>query len=151
MLEHDRAATAATGDRRPVERPPARPAAPGLSRRAWLWWIPVVVGLSLPVIGFTRHPQWARVHLVPFSDPEDKLRDEVVNIGMYVPFGYLYARPRRFPRAVVGALAWALVVAAGAEATQLFSVRRNPSATDASMAVVGSALGALLARVSDGL
>lgn len=119
---------------------------PGLT--AWMWWIPVVVGLSLPVIGFTRHPQWQRVHIVPFSDPEDKLRDQVVNIAMFVPFGYLYARPRRLPRALIGALAWAVVVSAGAEATQVFSTARDPSGTDVSMALVGTAIGALLSVLS---
>ncbi len=114
----------------------------------WCWWIPVVVGLSLPVFGFTRHPQWGRVHLVPFSDPEDKPRDELVNIGMYVPFGYLYARRRPLPRAILGVVLWAFVVSVGAEATQLFSIERNPSATDVSMGVVGAALGALLSRRS---
>lgn len=112
----------------------------------WVWWVPVVVGLSLPVFGFTRHPQWGRVHLVPFSDPEDKLRDELVNIAMYVPFGYLYARGRRMPRAVLGVVWWTCVVSVGAEATQLFSIERNPSATDVLMGVAGAALGALLTR-----
>jgi glycopeptide antibiotics resistance protein len=110
----------------------------------WAWWIPVVVGLSLPVFGFTRHPQWSRVHLVPFSDPEDKPRDELVNIAMFVPFGYLYARGRRMPRALLGVMITAAIVSAGAEATQLFSTERNPSATDVSMAVAGAVLGAVL-------
>ncbi len=112
----------------------------------WVWWIPVVVGLSLPVFGFTPHPQWQRVHLVPFTDPDDKPRDELVNIAMYVPFGYLYARRRRMPQLLLGVVLWSAVVSVGAEATQLFSIERNPSATDVSMGVVGSVAGALLAR-----
>ena len=110
----------------------------------WGWWIPVVVGLSLPVIGFTRHPQWERVHLVPFSDPDDKPRDELVNIAMFVPFGYLFARDRRLPRGLLSAVVVSALVSVGAEATQLFSTERNPSATDVSMAMVGAALGAVL-------
>ncbi len=112
----------------------------------WVWWVPVVVGLSLPVLGFTRQPQWARVHLVPFTDPEDKPRDELVNIAMYVPFGYLYARGRRMPQAMLGVVLWAFVVSVGSEATQLFSIERNPSATDVTMGVAGAALGAVLTR-----
>lgn len=112
----------------------------------WVWWVPVVVGLSLPVFGFTRQPQWGRVHLVPFTDPEDKPRDELVNIAMYVPFGYLYARGRRMPQAMLGVVLWAFVVSVGAEATQLFSIERNPSGTDVSMGVAGAALGAVLTR-----
>jgi glycopeptide antibiotics resistance protein len=112
----------------------------------WAWWIPVVVGLSLPVIGFTLHPQWDRVHLVPFTDPEDKPRDEIVNIGMFIPLGFLYARGRRLPRALLGAMAAAAIVSSGAEATQLFSTSRNPSGTDVTMAVAGAALGSVLGQ-----
>ena len=64
---------------------------------AWGWWAAIVVGLSLPSFGFTPHPQWNRVHIVPFTDPEDKPRDELVNIGMFVPLGYLFARGRTMP------------------------------------------------------
>jgi glycopeptide antibiotics resistance protein len=110
----------------------------------WAWWIPVVVGLSLPVFGFTPHPQWGRVHLVPFSDPEDKPRDEIVNIAMFIPLGYLFARGRRLPRALLGAMTVAAIVSVGAEATQLFSVMRNPSGTDVTMAIAGAGLGSIV-------
>lgn len=113
----------------------------------WAWWIPVVVGLSLPVIGFTPHPQWDRVHLVPFSDPEDKPRDEIVNIAMFIPLGYLFARGRRMPHAALGAMAVAAIVSVGAESTQLFSVSRNPSATDVTMAIAGAAIGSVVGVV----
>jgi hypothetical protein len=110
----------------------------------WAWWSAIVVGLSLPSFGFTPHPQWDRVHLMPFTDPEDKPRDELVNIGMFIPLGYLFARGRRMPRALLGAMAAAAVVSAAAESTQLFSVSRNPSGTDFTMALVGAALGSVL-------
>lgn len=111
---------------------------------SWAWWIPVVVGVSLPVLGFTPHPQWGRVHLMPFSDPEDKPRDQLVNIAMFVPFGYLVARGRRMPRALLRAMVAAAIVSAAAEATQLFSMDRNPSGTDVTMAMAGAALGSVL-------
>jgi VanZ family protein len=41
------------------------------------------------------------------------------------------------------------LVSVGAEATQLFSTERNPSATDVSMAMVGAALGAVLTTHRD--
>jgi glycopeptide antibiotics resistance protein len=118
----------------------------GRGRRfpAWAWWVPVVVGLSLPIFGFTPHPQWNRVHVMPFTDPEDKPRDELVNIGMFMPFGYLFARGRRIPRAFLGAMAAAAIVSIGAESTQLFSTDRNPSGTDVTMAIVGAGLGSVL-------
>ncbi len=116
-------------------------------RPKWGWWVPVVIALSLPVFGFTRHPQWSRVHLVPFTDPEDKLRDQLANIGMLLPLGYLYARRRPMPRALAGAVGWAAVVSIAAEATQLFSTERNPSATDVAMAICGAGIGAAIARL----
>jgi glycopeptide antibiotics resistance protein len=111
---------------------------------AWAWWSLIVVGLSLPLFGFTPHPQWNRVHVIPFSDPDDKPRDQLANIALFVPFGYLFARGRPMPRAVLGAVMAAALVSTGAEATQLFSTRRNPSGTDVSMAIVGAAAGSVL-------
>lgn len=111
-----------------------------------MWWVPVVFAVSLPVVGFTRDPQWDRVHLIPFSDPEDKLRDQLVNIALFVPFGYLHGRRRSGAGAVAAAMALAALVSAGAEGTQLFSVERNPSATDVAMAMAGAAAGSLLER-----
>jgi glycopeptide antibiotics resistance protein len=124
----------------------------GVTRRipSWAWWIPVVVGLSLPIFGFTPRPQWSRVHLIPFTDPEDKPRDQLVNIAMFVPLGYLFARGRRMPHAVAGAMVAAAIVSAGAEATQLFSTERNPSATDITMAVAGGAIGSVLGVLKRG-
>ncbi len=110
----------------------------------WVWWIAVVVGVSLPSFGFTLHPQWERVHIIPFTDPEDKPRDELANIAMFIPFGYLFARGRPMPRALLGAMAAAAIVSAAAESTQLFSMSRNPSGTDFTMALVGAALGSVL-------
>jgi glycopeptide antibiotics resistance protein len=124
----------------------------GVTRRValWAWWIPVVVGLSLPIFGFTPRPQWGRVHLIPFTDPDDKPRDQLVNIVMFIPLGYLFARGRRMPRAVTGAIVAAAMVSTCAEATQLFSTERNPSATDLSMAVAGAAIGSVLSRRNGG-
>lgn len=131
--------------------PARRSVGRGVTRRIplWAWWIPVVVGLSLPIFGFTTRPQWSRVHLIPFTDPDDKPRDQLVNITMFIPLGYLFARGRRMPRAVAGAMVAAAIVSAGAETTQLFSTERNPSATDVSMAVAGAAIGAALSRLED--
>jgi glycopeptide antibiotics resistance protein len=110
----------------------------------WVWWIAVVVGVSLPSFGFTPHPQWERVHIIPFTDPEDKPRDELANIAMFIPFGYLFARGRRMPRALLGAMAVAAIVSGTAESTQMFSMSRNPSGTDFTMALVGAALGSVM-------
>ena len=106
----------------------------------WVWWIPVVLIASFP-LGLTSVPQWDRVHLVPFTDPADKVEDFAVNILLFVPFGYSFARNR--------GLAWlplaAGLVSAVAELSQLFSTVRYPSGTDLAYAVVGAVIGGLVA------
>ena len=111
----------------------------------WCWWIPVVVLLSLPWIGFTATPQWFCVHWIPFTDPADKPRDLLANIALFIPFGYSYVRhrPGRF-RILEAALVALVVSVVGAEATQLFSTERYPSATDVFAAMVGASAGAAL-------
>lgn len=108
----------------------------------WCWWILLVWAVSFPWAGFTPVPQWNRVHWIPFTDPADKLRDIAANIALFVPFGYsLGGSLTRTARSRSLVLAAVLVVSAAvsisAEATQLFSVLRYPSATDATSAIVG--------------
>ena len=108
----------------------------------WVWWIPVVLIASFP-LGPTPIPQWDRVHLVPFTDPADKVEDFAVNILLFVPFGYSFARDRG-----LAALAPAAsLVSAIAELTQLFSSVRYPSGTDVFYAVVGAVAGGLASLV----
>jgi glycopeptide antibiotics resistance protein len=108
----------------------------------WVWWIPVVLIASFP-LGPTPVPQWERVHLVPFTDPADKVEDFAVNILLFLPFGFSFARDR--------GLTW-LPLAAGrvsavAELSQLFSTVRYPSGTDVAYAVVGAAVGGLASAI----
>lgn len=115
---------------------------------AWGWWSVVVVAVSLPWIGFVATPRWHRVHVVPFTDPQDKLSDLVANTTLFVPFGLLFAWRHRGPaRAAFGSAALAAAaVSVAAEATQLFSTLRDPSATDVFYAIAGSAVGVVAAR-----
>ena|SRR5436190_17370643 len=105
----------------------------------WVWWIPVVWAISFPWSGLTSHPQWDRVHSIPFTDPADRPRDMIANIMLFVPFGYSYGRRG----AVWQAVAIAAAISVTAETTQLFSTTRFPSATDVTSALVGAALGAM--------
>jgi glycopeptide antibiotics resistance protein len=108
----------------------------------WVWWIPVVLIASFP-LGLTATPQWDRIHLVPFTDPADKVEDLAVNILLFVPFGYSFARDR--------GLAWlpvaAGIVSAFAELSQLFSTVRYPSGTDVLYAVMGAVAGGFASLV----
>ena len=109
--------------------------------RLWVWWILIIWAISFPWKGFTPQPQWSRVHLVPFRDPADRPRDVIANIALFVPFGYSYARRGSWWKAI----AIAMLVSVVAEASQLFSTDRFPSATDVTAGVVGTALGAIAA------
>jgi glycopeptide antibiotics resistance protein len=105
----------------------------------WVWWMPVVWAISFPWPGLTSRPQWNRVHSITFTDPADRPRDVIANILLFLPFGYSYGRR--------GAVWQAVAIAAGvsitAEASQLFSTTRFPSATDVTAALIGAALGAV--------
>jgi glycopeptide antibiotics resistance protein len=113
-------------------------------RMLWVWWILIVLAISFPWKGFTLRPQWSRVHLVPFTDPADRPRDVIANIVLFVPFGYSYVRRGSWWRAI----AIATVISVIAEATQLFSTDRFPSATDVTAGVVGTVLGAIVSLVA---
>ena len=104
----------------------------------WVWWIPLVWIISFPWTGFTARPQWSRVHAIPFSDPADRPRDFIANVALFVPFGFSFARKRRWPLAMPAAALLSL----SAEATQLFCTVRFPSATDVTAAIAGAAVGA---------
>ena len=111
--------------------------------RLWLMWFALVCFVSLPWIGFTPYPRWERVHWVPFSDPADRPRDFILNALVFLPLGLAIAR-RRDPRSALAlAVAMSVTISVCAEATQLFSTRRFPSATDVTAAVTGALAGAI--------
>jgi glycopeptide antibiotics resistance protein len=105
----------------------------------WVWWIPLVWVISFPWGGSSSRPQWSRVHPIPFTDPADRPRDVLANVALFVPFGYSYGRRGPWWKAV----AIAAAVSVTAEATQLFSTDRFPSATDVTAALIGAAVGAI--------
>ncbi|HJR58189.1 MAG TPA: VanZ family protein [Vicinamibacterales bacterium] len=111
--------------------------------RLWLVWFVLVWVVSFSWVGFTPAPQWGRVHWVPFSDPADKFRDVFANILLFFPFGFLVARRRPGARGLMTIIALALAISVSAEAMQLFSTVRHPSATDVTAAVWGAVAGAV--------
>ena len=91
------------------------------------------------------HSHWSRVQWIPFVTPPIKLIDIVVNILLYMPFGYWFVRAggrQRTGLAAVCAAALSLVT----EWTQLYSHSRFPSLTDVTNNIIGSALGAWIAK-----
>jgi glycopeptide antibiotics resistance protein len=109
--------------------------------RLSLVWLLIVWVVSFPWIGFTPVPQWHRIHWLPFTDPADRFRDFFSNILLFFPFGYLVARRRAGRRGVLIALGMSLAISVSAEAMQLFSTLRHPSATDITAAILGTLAG----------
>jgi len=117
--------------------------------RGRLWplalWIGVILVLVVPWRSYQNHSHWARVQWVPFVTPPIKLTDIVANVLLYVPLGYWSMRLARRPR-VWQAVAFAFVLSAATELTQVYSHGRFPSATDLLNNVVGAWAGSALAR-----
>ena len=115
--------------------------------RSWPFWILVVIAASGPWFGLVREPQWDRVTWVPFQGFEDTPRDMIVNVLLYVPFGWSFVK-RRTSRAsgVLGAIGAATLVSIAVEVPQLFYRLRDPSATDVVMAICGAVAGSLASQ-----
>jgi glycopeptide antibiotics resistance protein len=109
-------------------------------------WIVVLVGGLVPWGDVTNHTHWFKVVWVPFAPPLHPI-DIAGNVLVFVPFGYWWRRSR-WP-APVTALFAALALSFSAEALQLFSHSRIPSATDVATNVLGAAFGLWLARTRE--
>ena len=111
--------------------------------------------MTLPWSNFQETPQWAKVHWIPFVSSGINVRDIVLNVAAFLPFGFLVASERCAVRPtssfwVIGAAA--LFSAAG-ELSQLFNHSRFPSTTDIVSNTAGAyggfilhSLGALIRR-----
>ncbi|HET7698564.1 MAG TPA: VanZ family protein [Vicinamibacterales bacterium] len=114
--------------------------------RSWPFWIIVIAVASGPWFGIAPEPQWSRVTWIPFHGFEDRPRDMLVNVLLFVPFGWSFAKSRPGMRGVLGAIAAAAAVSMAVEIPQLFFRLRDPSATDVLMALCGAAAGSLAAQ-----
>ena len=114
--------------------------------RSWPFWILVVVVASGPWFGVVREPQWDRVTWIPFTGFGDKPRDMIVNVLLYVPFGWSFVKNRFSRTRVRDAMVAAALVSIAVEIPQLFYRLRDPSTTDVVMAIVGAAAGSLASQ-----
>ena len=116
--------------------------------RWWLaGWTGVIVLVVCPWTSFQSHAHWQQVAWVPFLSSDDKLRDVLVNLVLYAPWGYFGMRAMRNGSHRV----WTVVLLAAAlslvtEASQLYSHGRFPSATDFTCNVLGAFAGGTRAR-----
>jgi hypothetical protein len=119
-------------------------------KRARWWlagWAGVIVLVVCPWTSFQAHSHWEKIAWVPFLSPDDKLRDIVVNVLLYIPGGYFGARAiRDGARRIWIAMAFAAALSLVTEASQLYSHGRFPSATDFTCNVLGAFAGARFAR-----
>lgn len=119
------------------------------NRRSWPFWLwtGVILLLVLPWTTFQDHTHWQRVAWIPFISPPVRLRDVVVNVLLYVPWGYLFVRQMPYAtRRIWIVVMLAAVLSFSTEAAQLYSHGRFPSATDLICNILGALAGATYAR-----
>jgi VanZ family protein len=95
---------------------------------------------SVPWSSFTTRPRMEQINLVPFSNA--RRADQIRNFVYYLPAGALGIGIGLSPVTVVTAAAG---LSAVAEATQVFSAGRFPSATDLMLNTAGALVGAAIA------
>jgi glycopeptide antibiotics resistance protein len=118
-----------------------------MARRLLVGWIAVIALLVLPWTTFQAHSHWNNVDWIPFVGRHVRLRDNVANVLLYMPLGYLSRRQRfRIRTWQVGLFGFALSVLT--EFTQVYSHGRFPSATDVVCNTIGAVLGAAFARAA---
>ena len=109
-------------------------------------WYFLVATTSIIVLTFPwdlqNHPHWQKVAWVPFVTGIVRPQDLLGNAALYFPFGYFMPAGSRRAR-VAAAVALSMVLSASMELAQVWSHWRFPSATDVTMNVAGSIVGAL--------
>ncbi|MCU1384004.1 MAG: hypothetical protein JWL71_2701 [Acidobacteria bacterium] len=105
-------------------------------------WTLAIVAATVPWTDFVGHTHWQKVQWIPFVSPPVKLLDTVVNILLYIPFGYGFIRASASRRRPWQGAAIAAALSFAAEASQLYSHSRFPSLQDVVCNVSGAWLGA---------
>jgi VanZ family protein len=120
------------------------------------FWFGVSVALVLlavvPWTDIVTHSHWGKVQWFPFMSPPVKIRDILVNVALYLPFGYSCAAALRVRRpAVVRVALLAAALSVITEVTQVYSHSRFPSVQDVTCNVFGAVCGAWWAKSSKGV
>jgi len=119
-----------------------------VARLLLIVWLVLFALLFVPWGDVQDHTHWYKVAWVPFGSRPVKPLDVIGNIVAFVPFGLLLTlavgRGCRWEWPLgIGA---ALLLSFGAEAVQMYSHMRFPSATDLTANVIGAGVGVWLAR-----
>jgi glycopeptide antibiotics resistance protein len=117
---------------------------------AFLVWSAVIVATTVPWTDLVGHTHWRKVQWVPFRSPPVKAVDVIVNVLLYLPFGYTWRRARTSRARLWHAAALAFSLSLAIEWSQLYSHSRFPSVQDVLCNVGGAWVGAWLAtRIGD--
>lgn len=99
-----------------------------------------IAAATLPWADFQGHSHWLKVGWVPFASPV-RIRDVLLNVALFVPFG-VAAAASVSRRRLVTAAGLAAVLSLSGEYLQVYSHNRFPSATDVVCNVLGATLAA---------
>ena len=91
------------------------------------------------------HAHWQKVQWIPFRSPPVKLRDVLINLALYFPFGYAVVRALAQHARRWHAVALACALSIAIEWSQLYSHSRFPSVQDVLCDIAGAWGGAWLA------
>ena len=105
--------------------------------------------MTVPWYGFQSTPHWSSIRVIPrpIGGYRRSLIDIVLNVALYLPFGYWMIRPDKASAARIGkVIAAAFLLSLFAEASQIFGPGRVPSTIDLVTNTAGAWVGAMLAR-----
>ena len=111
---------------------------------AFVVWSAVIIAATAPWSDFVGHTHWRKVQWVPFRSPPVKAIDVVVNVFMYLPFGYAWRRASGRRARLWHAPVLAFALSLSLEWSQLYSHLRFPSLQDVLCDVCGAWVGGWL-------
>ena len=112
-----------------------------------LWTVVIVGATTLPWSDYTGHSHWDHVRWMPFCERPLVATDIVLNVILFVPFGFLLmwaGSTARSARRATLTLILAAALSISAEYFQVYCHNRIPSATDVCTNVLGAGLGILI-------
>jgi hypothetical protein len=118
---------------------------PGRAAIAFVVWSAVIVAATVPWTDLVGHTHWRKVQWLPFLSPPVKVIDVIVNVLLYVPFGYAWVRASPIRARLWHGAAVACALSVAVEWSQLYSHSRFPSVQDVLCNVCGAWVGGWLA------
>ncbi|MCI0417928.1 MAG: VanZ family protein [Acidobacteria bacterium] len=107
----------------------------------------VIMGVTtLPWSDYTGHAHWNQVRWIPFSERTLVASDSVLNVVLFVPFGFFLMMSLsggQSSKNVFATLVLAASLSLAAEYFQVYCHNRVPSATDVCTNVLGAGIGIL--------